>query len=223
MATTAGLPTARWRPSRPAAAGIGLVAALVVLIGLEAADVVMRGPDSVVLNWMLAHRSGGLTSLAVAVTDSGTSPVLFPLVAAAGVLVYLRTERWAPGLAALAVVVVGVLSRLGLATLVGDARPPSADRLVAVSGFSFPSGHAATSALVAGTLAWLLSLLLPGRPARVVIAAALGSWAVLVGLSRVYLGVHWVSDVLGSWLLAGAWLALLVAVGLRLARPTSPA
>ncbi len=109
-----------------------------------------------------------------------------------------------------------MLSRLGLSMVVRDARPPRVDWLVPVGGFSFPSGHAATSALVAGTLAWLLGRLVPWRPARVAIAAGLGVWALLVALSRLYLGVHWVSDVLGSWLLAGAWLAgLLVLAGRR--------
>ena len=130
----------------------------------------------------------------------------------------LRTKLWWPGLTALAVALVGVLSRLGLATAVSDARPPRADWLVAVQGFSFPSGHAATSALVAGTLSWLLFLLVRGRAGRLAIVVGLGGWALLVAVSRMYLGVHWVSDVLGSWLLAGAWLAVLVAAGGRLRR-----
>jgi membrane-associated phospholipid phosphatase len=200
-------PTVTWRASwlAPAAA----LACLAVLVGLELTGTVLTRPDSAVLSWMVTHRSGRLTTAAVAVTNSGTSPLLFPLVAAAGVAVALRVRRWAPGLAAMAVLVVGVLSRLGLSKLVGDARPPRADWLVPVTGFSFPSGHAATSALVAGTLAWLLSYLVRGRPARLAIAAALGGWAVLVALSRIYLGVHWASDIVGSWLLAAGWLACL--------------
>jgi undecaprenyl-diphosphatase len=183
---------------------------------LELTGTVMTRPDSAVLSWMVTHRSSQLTPVAVAVTNSGTSPLLFPLVAAAGVVVAVRKRRWGPGLAAMAVLVVGVLSRLGLSKLVGDARPPQADWLVSVGGFSFPSGHAATSALVAGTLAWLLCYLVPGRAGRLAIAAALGGWAVLVALSRMYLGVHWVSDIMGSWLLAGGWLACLGMAGVHM-------
>jgi undecaprenyl-diphosphatase len=218
-----------WFTRRPqvswiTAVAVGLGAVLAVLVGLELTGTLMAGPDSAVLQWMLAHRSSQLTRVAVAVTNSGTSPLLFPAVAAAGVVVGIRIRRWWPGLAAMAVLVIGVLSRLGLAALVGDTRPPQVDWLVPVHGFSFPSGHAATSALVAGTLGWLLSQLTSGRTARVAIAAALGAWALLVGLSRMYLGVHWVSDVLGSWLLAGACLAGLLAAGGRQSRlgPATP-
>jgi membrane-associated phospholipid phosphatase len=116
-----------------------------------------------------------------------------------------------PGVAAVGVAAGGVLSRLGLSDLIRDARPPRTVWLVEVNGFSFPSGHAATSALIAGTLAWLLTLLIRARSARVAIIAALAVWALLVALSRTYLGVHWVSDILGSWLLAGAWLTSLLA------------
>ena len=194
-------------PSRPASTGLVLVVALIVLTGLELIGGVMDGPDSAVLSWLLDHRSDRVTSVAIAVTDSGASPLLFPLIAATGLVIRWRTGRWRPGLIALGVAAAGVLSRLGLSTVVGDARPPVIDQLVPVGGFSFPSGHAATSALVAGTLAWLLAHLMAGRPARIAVAAGLGGWALLVAVSRLYLGVHWVSDVLGSWLLAGAWLA----------------
>lgn len=221
----AGRPTgSRVLPSRrPASAGLVLVVALVALASLELAGAVMGGPDSAVLGWMLDHRSSRLTSVAIAVTDSGTSPLLFPAVAITGLVVRWRTGRWWPGLAALGVLGAGVLSRLGLSTVIGDARPPRIDWLVPVGGFSFPSGHAATSALVAGTLAWLLARLLPWRPARIAIAIGLGVWALLVALSRLYLGVHWVSDVLGSWLLAGAWLAGLVVLDGRLRAAEPPA
>jgi membrane-associated phospholipid phosphatase len=105
---------------------------------------------------------------------------------------------------------------------VGDARPPQVDWLTGAHGFSFPSGHAATSALVAGTLAWLLSYLVQARWARLGAFAVLASWAVLVAVSRLYLGVHWISDILGSWLLAGAWLAGLLAAQHRLVPARRP-
>ena len=207
---------ARAGPLRPGLASLVLVSALVVLVGLELAGEVLGGPDSAVLSWMLDHRGDRLNPVAIAVTNTGASPLLFPLVAVTGLVIRWRTGLWWPGLAALGVGLAGVLSRLGLSIVVRDARPSRVDWLVPVGGFSFPSGHAATSALVAGTLAWLLGRLVPWRPARVAIAAGLGVWALLVALSRLYLGVHWVSDVVGSWLLAGTWLAgLLVLAGRR--------
>lgn len=197
--------------SRLVAVAGALVLGLALLAGLELVTPLMTGADNAVLTWVLAHRTASRTAVAVAVTNSGASPLLFPLVAAAGLLVGLRTGRWFPGVAAVGVAAGGVLSRFGLSHLIGDARPPRAVRLVEVNGFSFPSGHAATSALIAGTLAWLLTFLIRARSVRIPITAALAVWAVLVALSRVYLGVHWVSDILASWLLASAWLTALLA------------
>lgn len=193
------------------AVAVGLLVALALVSVLEAAGDPFRGVDSTVLSWMLAHRSDRLIPAARAITDSGTSWLLFPLVALAGVAARIRTGRWAPGLAALAVVIIGVSARLVLSRLVRDPRPPRADWLVPVTGFSFPSGHAATSALVAGALGWLFALTLRTGWMRTVLWLGCAGWALLVALSRLYLGVHWISDVVGSWLLAGAWLSALLA------------
>ena len=183
----------------------GFLSALAVLTAVELAAP-PEALDVAILDGLFAHRTPGWTSLATAVTNTGASPVAYLLVAAAGVVVRLRTGRWRPGLTALAVLVAGVLSRLALSVVVGDARPAPGLRLVAASGYSFPSGHTAASALLAGTLIWLAGR--AGWP-RWPVAAVLVPWAVAVGLTRMYLGVHWITDVAGSWLLAGAALCAL--------------
>lgn len=116
---------------------------------------------------------------------------------------------------------LGVLARLLLSLLVREARPAEVFRAVPVGGFSFPSGHTMTSALVAGALAFLLGRLLPGGWARAA-AVALGLWAALVGLSRIYLGVHWLSDVVAGWMFAAAALTVLVARGTPRPRILAP-
>lgn len=196
--------------SRLPAIRLGLFACVAVLAVAARVGRPLAGLDRVVLDAVLDHRTDGGVSLARFVTDTGTSPALFPLVAAVGIAVRVRTGSWRPGITALAVAALGVLARLGLSMLVREPRPAEIFRAVTVSGFSFPSGHTVTSALIAGALAFLLSRLLPARWARFA-AAALGLWAALVGLSRIYLGVHWLSDVVAGWLFAAAALTLLVA------------
>lgn len=186
----------------------GLVVALALLTAAELADLLTQ-VDSAVLDALVAHRSARSTGLATAVTNTGASPFTYPLVAVAGLVVASRTKRWRPGVVALAVVVLGVLSRLLLSVLVADPRPDPGLWLVPVGGYSFPSGHAAASALLAGALIWLAGRAGLPRGPRLGLGVVLLSWAFLVGLSRLYLGVHWVSDVVGSWLLAAAWLAAL--------------
>lgn len=196
--------------SRLIAAGLGLLACVAVLAVAARVGRPLAGLDRAVLDAVVAHRTGGGLNVARFVTATGASPVLFPLVAAAGIAVRVRTGSWRPGLTALAVAALGVLARLGLSMVVREPRPAEVFRAVPVGGFSFPSGHTVTSALIAGTLAFLLSRLLPGRQAWIP-AVVLGLWAALVGLSRVYLGVHWLSDVVAGWLFAAAALTVLVA------------
>jgi undecaprenyl-diphosphatase len=97
--------------------------------------------------------------------------------------------------------------RTALMVLLDRARPPVADWAVRAGGHSFPSGHTTSGAIAAGLLAWGLLRLRPDRLVRT-LAAACCLVAGAVGCSRVYLGVHWPTDVLGGWLLAGFWLTV---------------
>ncbi|GAA3033058.1 hypothetical protein GCM10020000_07720 [Streptomyces olivoverticillatus] len=83
----------------------------------------------------------------------------------------------------------------------------AADWAFQASDASFPSGHATTSALAAGLLAWAVLRVAPRIAGRVA-AACCGLWAVTVAATRVFLGVHWPSDIVAGWLLATAWLAV---------------
>ena len=94
-------------------------------------------------------------------------------------------------------------------------RPDPAGHAVAVHSMAFPSGHSANAMLLGLGLALLLPLGPRGR--RFAIAAAL-AFAFVIGASRVILGVHWPSDVIGGWSLGALWTLLL----LRLAGGTSP-
>lgn len=87
------------------------------------------------------------------------------------------------------------------------------------SGFAFPSGHATTSALMAGLLVAAIGHRAYGSRAGRVAAVLVGCWAAAVGLSRVLLGVHWVTDVVAGWLFAALWLGL----GAALIRTALPA
>lgn len=96
--------------------------------------------------------------------------------------------------------------------LFGRARPDLIDHLVEVGSASFPSGHSANSAIVYLTLAILLTQIVPRRAQRLYLIGVAVALTAAIGLSRVYLGVHWPSDVLAGWafgtLWAMAWWAL---------------
>ncbi|CAN5597080.1 phosphatase PAP2 family protein [soil metagenome] len=97
--------------------------------------------------------------------------------------------------------------------LVGRARPTITDHLVTVVSESFPSGHAANSAIVYLTMATLLSQLVESRAARTYLFVAAALIVTLIGASRVYLGVHWPSDVLAGWAFGTLWATAWWAIG----------
>ncbi|WP_198545971.1 phosphatase PAP2 family protein [Actinacidiphila yeochonensis] len=102
------------------------------------------------------------------------------------------------------------------------ARPPAADWAAHAAGYAFPSGHTSSSAVAAGLLAWGLLRALPPAAGRAGAALCVLA-AVAVGCTRVYLGVHWPSDVIGGWLFAGCWLALVLPPLTAFVRRTGPA
>ncbi|GHI83843.1 phosphatase PAP2 family protein [Streptomyces xanthophaeus] len=111
---------------------------------------------------------------------------------------------------ALATLIASVVQQ-GLKALVGRERPVWTDPVDSAQYAAYPSGHAMTATVVCGMLLWLLPRKTPGR--RVAAAWALACVSVLgVGFTRVYLGVHWPSDVLAGWLLGVALVVLVTGV-----------
>lgn len=96
-------------------------------------------------------------------------------------------------------------------------RPPHDSRFVTDVGWSFPSGHAISSAVFYGMLAYVLLCLLPPRWHRVVIAAAV-LLAGLIGISRILLQAHYFSDVVAGYACGLAWLMLCIGLAERLRR-----
>ncbi|MFJ9173965.1 phosphatase PAP2 family protein [Streptomyces sp. NPDC102360] len=175
--------------------------------------VVIAHPDSPLffdeqaLTWSAGHRPPVVVALARGLTATGTGVVPYMLAVLAG-LVAGRSARHRLACAALTVgcLAAGQAVRYGLMTLVDRQRPPHADWQTHASGFSFPSGHTTTAALSAGIL--VIALLARAPRGRAPLAVAVVCWGLLVGVTRVYLGVHWFTDVLGGWLLGIGWLGL---------------
>ncbi|WP_410627908.1 phosphatase PAP2 family protein [Amycolatopsis sp. cmx-8-4] len=91
--------------------------------------------------------------------------------------------------------------------LIARPRPPTADWAVQTGGLAFPSGHTSDVTLAAGLIAWLVVRRFTGPVTAWVGSLLAGAYALLIAWTRVYLGVHWPTDVFGSWAFATAWLS----------------
>ncbi|WP_329113615.1 phosphatase PAP2 family protein [Streptomyces sp. NBC_01465] len=111
---------------------------------------------------------------------------------------------------------VGTLLQQGLKAAVGRARPQWPDPVDSADYASFPSGHAMTATVGLGLLLWLLRRCGPSAGLWWAAVAVAAVSVAGVGLTRLYLGVHWASDVLGGWLLGAALVAFSVSAYERL-------
>ncbi|GAA3501656.1 phosphatase PAP2 family protein [Streptomyces prasinosporus] len=170
-----------------------------------------------------AHRwavgEPGLTQAARVLTDWVWDPWTMRVLCgvAAALLVWRYAARWT-AMWLVVTVALGTAVQQGLKAAVDRARPVWPDPVDSAHYAAFPSGHAMTATVVCGLLLWLLHRHGVGRLAwRAALVLAVLSVAG-VGLTRVWLGVHWPTDVLGGWLLG----ALVVAAAVRVHRRRHP-
>ena len=145
-----------------------------------------------------------LTTSARDLTSLGSTTVLVFLgLAAIGFLMLQR--RRAAALLVLASVGGGLALSNGLKLVFQRARPEEAFRAVEATQYSFPSGHALISTVTYLTLGALVAHAIRERGLKLYIQSLAVLLALVIGVSRIFLGVHWATDVLGGWAIGGAW------------------
>jgi len=163
--------------------------------------------------WLVAHREVWLTRALLTVTRMGNTDAQTVWVLLVCVLAAVIARSWAP-------VAVGVTAGGGIGLvivvakhLVGRQRPALPFAVIPVDGFSFPSGHATGAAAVGVVCAWMLCRWVVHRwAAQVAVWAVTLTAVALIGFSRTYLGVHFVTDVLAGWMLGAAWAASVIVI-----------
>jgi undecaprenyl-diphosphatase len=127
---------------------------------------------------------------------------------AAAFVIFLLVRRYARAASYILYTALGIaaLNSWVLKAIVQRPRPQLVERLVDVdTSWSLPSGHAANSAAVYGAIALIAATIWWRRTQRRAIWAVAGLLILAVGISRVWLGVHWPSDVLAGWLVGAGW------------------
>jgi undecaprenyl-diphosphatase len=190
-------------------AGLSLVAFLMLLDGvLESADLARFDPG---LHELAVSLRGPLATAAArtATALGGTTSLVLLSLVLAGLLSWRLRTLWPAACLLVALGGSTILTR-ALKLAVGRDRPPTQDLIGAPAHDpAFPSGHTLNSAVFLGA-ACLLLWPLVGPRARVALALGALLCALAVGLSRIYLGYHWTTDVLAGWAVAAAWLGLLL-------------
>lgn len=156
-----------------------------------------------------------LTKMMNDITSLGGVTVL-AMITALSVIYLLIIRKRFTALFVLISVAGGWLLSNGIKIGVARPRPDLVPHLVDVHDLSFPSGHAMVSAVTYLTVGLLLAQMQSVRPARYYFVAIAILLTCLIGLSRIYLGVHYPTDVLGGWSAGSAWACLCWLLGRRL-------
>ncbi|RIJ69745.1 PAP2 family protein [Nakamurella silvestris] len=225
ISLNAGASGSSARPSRSTAlrsrwvllTGSAVMMSLFVLVSFQVrAGGWVTSADQPVLDWFVAHRWAPLNFLAQLVSLVADPVGSAVLAAAAAVFLYLRTKDRVVAAYILGAAALGGVAILVAKHLVDRQRPPLATQLVLETNGSFPSGHLTSAVLVYGSIALALIVTSGARPVRTAVVAVVAM--VLVGVDRLYLGVHWFSDLVGATTLGLSLFLLGAAVWLELRR-----
>lgn len=163
--------------------------------------------DRHIHTWVLAHRGLWNTDIARTVRWGGASEIVLPALLVIGTVAARGrlAARLTSGAGLTVIASAGIYIETQINALIARARPPVTDWAGPAGGPSFPSGHTTMATLFAICCAWALMARVPAGWARRAMWAAAALYAAVIGWSRIWLGVHWPTDVLGGLLFSVAW------------------
>ena len=209
-------------PGRGPRAAVAAAAVVLVLFALLAAAFDRFPGDLEISRWVQDWRAPWLDTGMEIAAVSGDRAGAAAAALIAGVGLWLARRRIDAALL-IAAIAAGFAARTLLKALVGRPRP--SEDLVEIirhgDGSSFPSGHALHYTVFLGFLLLVFSSALPDRRGRLAARLALAALLAVVGLSRIYLGAHWLSDVIGGYAFGGAVLAGAAWIRWRLTKTAS--
>ena len=194
-----------------------LVAILAVAIFAGFAHLVEEGftqsLDETILQRLVEMRTPTLDKIMLEITALGSGGVLIMMVSTAALFLWLTDHKWSMYLFITAVIGGQLLNQI-LKLAFNRERPGVVEWGQEVVTLSFPSGHAMTSTIAYGCIAYLVGRLESTRKLRLAVWGVAIVLVCMIGFSRMYLGVHYPSDVFAGFFGGVAWLAF-VAAGLR--------
>jgi len=201
-------------PIALAAGGVALVIALAVGVSLDLTD----GFDHAVIQAVRAPALQGILAPLGIITELGSTWAI-TVIAAVTLLVGVAIGPWRHGLIGAVTIGLASIANSSMKLAIARERPELLEPIIVERGFSFPSGHSALGMVAYGVLAVLVSRSRLPLDVRRAVISGLVVLIGLIGISRIWLGVHYPTDVLAGWA-AGAVIVLAYAT---LTRRVSPA
>jgi membrane-associated phospholipid phosphatase len=174
----------------------------------------LAGFDQDVERAVAGHRVGWATTALKMLTGLGSSAVLWPVIGVMALLLLARGRRWREAVFLISALAGSVLLSDVLKRLVDRPRPPASVRLVHVTGTAYPSGHVMDATAAYAALVLVLSVGWSMK-ARSILFSSAALVVLVVGWSQIYLGTHWLTDVLGGYALGELLVVVLAAALLR--------
>lgn len=165
--------------------------------------------DQNVISFIQGFESSIVTSIMKFFTFVGSLPVVLVIVLIA-LIILDKVLKHRTELLLFVVVMIGTPVLNQLLKFVFQRARPDLHRLIEVGGYSFPSGHAMNAFAVYGILSFLLWRHIPTRLGRTTLIMISGLFIFLIGTSRIYLGVHYPSDIIGGYFASSFWLAFAI-------------
>lgn len=191
--------------------GVLLFAGMTLTLAALAEHVMTGRPltqvDQQLSAWISRNRSPGLTTFFIVVTSLGSTAVGVIVAVILGIYLLLRRQRYWFAATTLTIAGGALLNR-SLKLAFQRARPAFDDPVSTFAGYSFPSGHTLTATVVFGTLALYLFTRKKNFRTRVVVVCLAILVVLMVASSRIYLGAHYLTDVLAAITEGVAWISL---------------
>jgi membrane-associated phospholipid phosphatase len=166
--------------------------------------------DESVLRWVAQHRSPSLEPIMMEITFLGTGTVVMAIVVVSGLFLWLSNHKYSAALLMICTL-GGILLNTLLKVGYSRPRPQLFDWVMPALSWSFPSGHAMSAAAVYGTVAYLAARLQKRHLHRVITMLCAVVLIALIAITRLYLGVHYPSDLIAGVIIGLAWAAFCMA------------
>lgn len=180
---------------------------LFILLTILTLTNIISPVDSLIESFVIGIRNDKLTTFMITITNLSRA---YFLISVSIILLFILKNKKTALLIIINLVVVFLSSQLF--KFIFHRTRPDGEHIVSVLGYSYPSGHAMVSMAYFGFILYLINKKIPKKIDRIILTIITSIMIFLIGFSRIYLGVHYASDVFAGFLLASAYLVIFLTI-----------